>query len=739
MEFYFCERCGKRLTAADIEQGLAKNKKLTGVYCNSCAVGALTVEMVPVDIKQAREVLRAAAGGAQTDKQPLEPQSLPARHGPGTRARVHAEPVSAPASARTKLLAAALVGAALVLVVLSALLLLRGGKPRTTVSSANPAPQKTRTPPVPERAQPPVAQPARPVQPLPVPRPTPPTPVSPPGPRPLQNTDAAAEAAFDILLHDTKPESRERAANLEQFLQKYGEATVAPRARALLAQLKHPEPPPVVAPPPVVEPPPKPRDETAEARAAYEAFQEDFLNAVVARQNRVAADKLEAAQKNTALKLAKPAFEIEHKALEWLADIDAAVAKGGEKVRELEVIELKPTRGQSVRAGKKAPFQATGVKDGALQLSSEALKLSLPLATLSEETRQRLLQLGLGEDGSGLVRRAFLELLTLSTKPDFQSGVQAALKRAQQAGAAGEDVAALQSLAGIAARHARESAAAAEWEKIGQLIATKQWCAAEKAAADFMAAFQTSRFANTNSEQIQKRLPDALRAYAQNEGLLGWWRFDEGQGTRALDSSGKGNHGTIAGATWTEGHTGTALQFAGNGFVEITGLQALAKTTPKGTVALWVCVDAAEDGGMLFMHVANWCTYIYFDLDHCHLGLCVRKTASYSAQNCGGSAATIQPQKWNHVALASDGARYLIYVNGQRDDKCTQPAQEAGSWFGAFPPDGCKTLIGKSGREINGSFHFLKGKVDDVRVYDRALTEAEIQDLFRAPPFPVKP
>ncbi len=46
-------------------------------------------------------------------------------------------------------------------------------------------------------------------------------------------------------------------------------------------------------------------------------------------------------------------------------------------------------------------------------------------------------------------------------------------------------------------------------------------------------------------------------------GLVGWWRFDEGSGTIAGDSSGNGNNGTIYGATWVAGKYGQALSFDG--------------------------------------------------------------------------------------------------------------------------------------------------------------------------------
>ena len=50
-------------------------------------------------------------------------------------------------------------------------------------------------------------------------------------------------------------------------------------------------------------------------------------------------------------------------------------------------------------------------------------------------------------------------------------------------------------------------------------------------------------------------------AEAVDPSLVGWWKFDEGSGTTATDSSGNGNHGAIIGSTWTVGKEGQALNF----------------------------------------------------------------------------------------------------------------------------------------------------------------------------------
>lgn len=61
MQFFFCETCGKRITEKDVEAGRARNKKLKGVFCSDCAVGVMTMEMMPVSEEEARRMLNKPA------------------------------------------------------------------------------------------------------------------------------------------------------------------------------------------------------------------------------------------------------------------------------------------------------------------------------------------------------------------------------------------------------------------------------------------------------------------------------------------------------------------------------------------------------------------------------------------------------------------------------------------------------------------------------------------------------
>ena len=85
--------------------------------------------------------------------------------------------------------------------------------------------------------------------------------------------------------------------------------------------------------------------------------------------------------------------------------------------------------------------------------------------------------------------------------------------------------------------------------------------------------------------------------------LLGDWRFDEGGGDVASDSSGHGNDGEIHGADWVKGKFGTALHFGGrDAYVSIPGIASLDGSNEL-TAEAWVYW---EKGGTVPQHHHRW-------------------------------------------------------------------------------------------------------------------------------------
>lgn len=59
-KFFFCEKCGERLTETDIAEGAAKDKQLKGVYCKNCSEGVLTMDFDSITEEQARQIVKDA-------------------------------------------------------------------------------------------------------------------------------------------------------------------------------------------------------------------------------------------------------------------------------------------------------------------------------------------------------------------------------------------------------------------------------------------------------------------------------------------------------------------------------------------------------------------------------------------------------------------------------------------------------------------------------------------------------
>ena len=75
--------------------------------------------------------------------------------------------------------------------------------------------------------------------------------------------------------------------------------------------------------------------------------------------------------------------------------------------------------------------------------------------------------------------------------------------------------------------------------------------------------------------------------------LVGWWKFNEGSGSMAGDSSGKGLDASIEGPIWIEGQSGSALEF--NGTDSLVRIPEFS-TGPTQTVAAWIKIDTVQSG-----------------------------------------------------------------------------------------------------------------------------------------------
>jgi Concanavalin A-like lectin/glucanases superfamily/Chitobiase/beta-hexosaminidase C-terminal domain/IPT/TIG domain/Fibronectin type III domain len=206
-------------------------------------------------------------------------------------------------------------------------------------------------------------------------------------------------------------------------------------------------------------------------------------------------------------------------------------------------------------------------------------------------------------------------------------------------------------------------------------------------------------------------------------GLVAAYDFNAGSGTTVSDVSGNGNTGTIVNATWTtSGKYGGALSFNGtNAQVTIPDSASLHLTTAV-TLEAWVSPSSAPTG---------WQDVIYKPLDNYFLeaassngnkpGTGVLLTSS--AEPVVYGSAQLAGSTWTHLAMTYDGTTLKIYVNGTLVSSATQS--------GTITTSTDALQIG--GDTTYGQY--FKGVIDEVRVYNIALTQAQIQsDMATALP-----
>lgn len=200
-----------------------------------------------------------------------------------------------------------------------------------------------------------------------------------------------------------------------------------------------------------------------------------------------------------------------------------------------------------------------------------------------------------------------------------------------------------------------------------------------------------------------------IRKQVSNQGLVGYWSFNEGFGTKADDSSGNGNTGTITGATWTDGKRGKALSFDGNSSkVTLPSIQAGTNMS----IAAWIKKNTST-GQRSFFSSRSGGTY---------LGLNGAKIFLYennaTPKGITSSSDVIQIGQWQHIVATSDGSITTFYVNGVQVYQAnqTRPGGSGGAGIGWDPEIGTE---------------FWDGIIDEVRVYNRALSATEIANLYK--------
>jgi hypothetical protein len=211
-------------------------------------------------------------------------------------------------------------------------------------------------------------------------------------------------------------------------------------------------------------------------------------------------------------------------------------------------------------------------------------------------------------------------------------------------------------------------------------------------------------------------------AYAFNAGvdpsLMAWWKLDEGSGTKVTDSSGNGNTGTTSGSPqWVAGKLGGALYFNANGYVDCGNSPSL-NPTDGITICLWIKSPGfgANQWGAFVAKGDTGSSYRFgrnSTGNACHFGL-VGVTASGNPYFDG--IKTVADGEWHHIAATYDGAHMVIWVDDVVDNSYAATGKISSSSTKCYINENADA----TGRTVVATY-------DDVRIYNRALSEAELQ------------
>jgi len=223
-------------------------------------------------------------------------------------------------------------------------------------------------------------------------------------------------------------------------------------------------------------------------------------------------------------------------------------------------------------------------------------------------------------------------------------------------------------------------------------------------------------------------------ANAADPNLVGWWKLDEGSGTTAYDSSGNGNDGTLQGnPQWVTGKIGGALQFDGDDSVNLGNANMLNLGTDNWTITAWIKTTITGTGddnkGTVFANGGDWSGGIRFTLavSESQEGSITLTTDDDSTKVQATSSATVNDGVWHHVVGMRDGTTLNVYIDGILDGTNSVPAGY--NLSGTSQHD---AYIGTITDHTNNSLrkYFRDGAIDDVRIYSRALTQAEIEQVM---------
>jgi hypothetical protein len=222
-----------------------------------------------------------------------------------------------------------------------------------------------------------------------------------------------------------------------------------------------------------------------------------------------------------------------------------------------------------------------------------------------------------------------------------------------------------------------------------------------------------------------------LPSYLPADGLVGWWPFNG----NANDESGNGNNGTVNGATLTmdrNGNGNSAYTFDGNlNKITVFNPQEIPVGNSNYSLSVWIYSEGNNNGHIIWygQPVSNGCNALRLAQDYCNnanqgnQGVC---NYWYYNDACfceSSNGSTLTNNSWHQILVTYDGLKRQVYIDGNLVNQLQGSSMNINSItelvFGYYP---------------YYQYYSFSGSLDDIAIYNRALTQEEITALYTGTP-----
>ena len=209
----------------------------------------------------------------------------------------------------------------------------------------------------------------------------------------------------------------------------------------------------------------------------------------------------------------------------------------------------------------------------------------------------------------------------------------------------------------------------------------------------------------------------SLPNYVPSNGLVGWWPFNG----NANDESGNGNNGTINGTTLTAdrfGNTNKAYSFNGtSNFISVSNNNSL-QTPNVISVNSWVQFSGQGSFRLISKGWSPNGIEVHTETSTNHK---IRYGGAFNGTGYGPiSQTTLADSQWYMVTTIDNGNVKYIYINGTLEDTLVHN-------YGSVPVSTIDLYFGKNSQNATD---YLDGKLDDIGIWNRSLTQQEVTDLY---------